>query len=75
MHPVKVSSIHTCRSYLGIRVRRAEQTSNGLDGIYGKKGCDREEWDEKERGEKAECGGRSAVGGYGRDYGTVVRVA
>lgn len=31
----------TSQSYLGIRVCRAERTSNGLDGIYGKKGCDR----------------------------------
>lgn len=31
----------TCQPSLGIRVCQAERTSNGLDGTYGKKGCDR----------------------------------
>lgn len=64
----------------GSRDRRAWRTSNGLDGIYGKKGCDREERGEKRQGLGGGegwnvCGAPSAVGGCERDYGTVVRVA
>jgi len=41
MRTVKIMFDLTCQSYLGIRVYQVERTSNGLDGIYGKKGCDR----------------------------------
>jgi len=41
-----------------------------LTVFNGKKGCDWKNGMRRKRGEKAECGGWSAVGGYGRDYGT-----
>lgn len=62
----------TCQSSLRGGVRASPgvaRTWNGLDGTYGKKGCDRRKNGMRiQRGEKAECGARSAVDGCGRDY-------
>lgn len=59
----------TCQSYPGIQ---AERTSNGLDGIYGKKGCDRKNGTRRKgvRKRNAADGAPLAV-----TDGTMVRVA
>lgn len=71
------------KSRLSIRVGRISESESverskrrtDLTVFTARKGAIGKNGMRRKRGEKAECGGRSAVGGYGRDYGTVVRVA